>query len=278
MKQYTDLLNLIVDSGLSKSDRTGVGTSSIFGHQMRFNLRHGFPLLTTKYTHFPAIVHELLWFLTGSTNIQYLKDNNVRIWNEWATEEGEVGNMYGAKWVNWPNHKGGEPINQIKQLVNTLKTNPNSRRMVVSAWDPADLPVDGLNPIENVLAGNPALASCHSFFQCVVEDGQLSMMLYMRSSDVFLGLPFNIAGYALLTHMLAHVCGLQVGDLVVTTGDTHIYNNHMELIDELLSREEYPLPTLMLHPDVTDIFNFGYDDIKLVNYQYHPAIKAAVAV
>jgi len=264
MKQYLDLMRHIRDHGTFKEDRTGTGTRSVFGHQMRFNLADGFPLLTTKKVHLKSIIHELLWFLQGSTNIGYLKEHGVTIWDEWADENGDLGPVYGYQWRSWPT-ADGRHIDQIQQVVQQLKTNPDSRRIIVSAWN--------VGEIENM-----ALPPCHAFFQFYVADGKLSCQLYQRSADVFLGVPFNIASYALLTLMMAQVCGLQPGDFVWTGGDCHLYSNHMEQAELQLSREPLPPPTLRLNPAVTDIFSFRYEDFTLENYQSHPAIKAPVAV
>lgn len=259
MQNYHTLLKTILEEGADKSDRTGTGTRSIFGYQMRFNLQKGFPLLTTKKVHFKSIVHELIWFLKGDTNIKYLKDNGVSIWDEWADENGNLGRVYGAQWRNF----GG--IDQINDLLNSLKNNPDSRRMIVSAWNPVDVP-------------NMALPPCHTLWQCYVADGKLSLQLYQRSADVFLGLPFNIASYALLTHMLAQVSGLEVGDLIMTLGDAHLYKNHFEQANLQLTREERELPTLELNKEINSIFDFKYEDIVVKNYNPHAAIKAPVAV
>jgi thymidylate synthase len=264
MKQYLDLMRHIRDHGTLKEDRTGTGTRSVFGHQMRFNLADGFPLLTTKKVHLKSIIHELLWFLQGSTNIGYLKEHGVTIWDEWADGNGDLGPVYGYQWRSWPT-ADGRHIDQIQQVVQQLKTNPDSRRIIVSAWN--------VGEIENM-----ALPPCHAFFQFYVADGKLSCQLYQRSADVFLGVPFNIASYALLTLMMAQVCGLQPGDFVWTGGDCHLYSNHMEQAELQLSREPLPPPTLRLNPAVTDIFSFRYEDFTLENYQSHPAIKAPVAV
>jgi thymidylate synthase len=264
MKQYHDLLRHILDTGAQKHDRTGTGTISVFGYQMRFNLAEGFPLVTTKKVHMKSIVHELLWFLKGETNIAYLKENGVSIWNEWANEQGELGPIYGKQWRSWEG-KDGAVIDQIKWLVDEIKKNPDSRRLIISAWNVADLPKMALMP-------------CHTLFQFYVADGKLSCQLYQRSADVFLGVPFNIASYALLTLMVAQVCDLQPGDFIHSFGDVHIYNNHIEQVNLQLSREPYPLPTMKLNPDVKDIFGFRFEDFTLENYQSHPAIKAPVAV
>ena len=264
MKQYHDLLKHILDTGAQKHDRTGTGTISIFGYQMRFNLAEGFPLVTTKKVHLKSIVHELLWFLKGETNIAYLKENGVSIWNEWANEQGELGPVYGRQWRSWEG-KDGAVIDQVKWLVDEIKKNPDSRRLIISAWNVADLPKMALMP-------------CHTLFQFYVADGKLSCQLYQRSADVFLGVPFNIASYALLTLMVAQVCDLQPGDFIHSFGDVHIYNNHIEQVNLQLSRNPYPLPTMKLNPEVKDIFGFRFEDFMLENYQSHPAIKAPVAV
>lgn len=264
MKQYHQLLRYILDNGVQKGDRTGTGTISVFGYQMRFDLQEGFPLLTTKKLHIRSILHELLWFLQGDTNIKYLKDNKVSIWDEWADQNGDLGPVYGYQWRHWPDGNGGE-IDQIKNLIHQIKTNPNSRRLVVSAWNVAD--VDHM-----------ALPPCHLLFQFYVANGKLSCQLYQRSADVFLGVPFNIASYALLVHMIAQVCGLQVGEFVHTFGDAHLYNNHIEQAKLQISRVCRPLPTLKLNPEVKDIFGFAFEDFEMLNYDPHPHIKAAVSV
>jgi thymidylate synthase len=264
MKQYHDLLQHILDHGVKKEDRTGTGTISVFGYQMRYNLQEGFPCLTTKKLHLRSIIHELLWFLKGDTNIQYLKDNNVSIWDEWADEDGNLGPVYGSQWRSWP-AADGRHIDQITQVIDQIKNNPDSRRIIVSAWNVGE--VDKM-----------ALPPCHAFFQFYVADGKLSCQLYQRSADVFLGVPFNIASYALLTHMIAQVCQLELGDFVHTFGDVHIYSNHFEQVKLQLSRQPFPLPTLQLNPAVTDLFSFRFEDIEILNYQCHPAIKAPVAV
>jgi thymidylate synthase len=264
MKQYHDLLKHILDTGAQKHDRTGTGTISVFGYQMRFNLAEGFPLVTTKKVHLKSIVHELLWFLKGETNIAYLKENGVSIWNEWANEQGELGPVYGKQWRSWEG-KDGAVIDQVKWLVDEIKKNPDSRRLIISAWNVADLPKMALMP-------------CHTLFQFYVADGKLSCQLYQRSADVFLGVPFNIASYALLTLMVAQVCDLQPGEFIHSFGDVHIYNNHIEQVNLQLSRNPYPLPTMKLNPEVKDIFGFRFEDFMLENYQSHPAIKAPVAV
>jgi thymidylate synthase len=264
MQSYHNLLTHILENGTQKGDRTGTGTISCFGYQMRFDLQQGFPLLTTKKVHFKSVAHELLWFLSGSTNIAYLKDHKVRIWDEWADENGELGPVYGYQWRHWQG-KNGEQIDQITQLVAQLKQNPNSRRHIVTAWNPAD--VDDM-----------ALPPCHAFWQLYVADGKLSCQLYQRSADVFLGVPFNIASYALLTMLLAQVAGLQPGDFVHTFGDVHIYNNHIEQVNLQLQRAPRALPILKINPAVTDIFSFKYEDFTLENYDSHPAIKGEVSV
>lgn len=264
MQQYLKLLQHILDNGVHKSDRTGTGTISTFGYQMRFNLAEGFPLVTTKKVHLKSIIHELLWFLKGETNIAYLKEAGVSIWDEWADEDGELGPVYGKQWRSWEGPRG-EVIDQITELVSTIKKNPDSRRLLVSAWNVADLPKMALMP-------------CHALFQFYVADNKLSCQLYQRSADVFLGVPFNIASYALLTLMVAQVCDLEAGDFIHTFGDVHIYNNHLEQVKLQLSRTPFPLPTMKLNSDVKNIFDFKYEDFKLENYQSHPAIKAPVAV
>ncbi|MDP1926357.1 MAG: thymidylate synthase [Thiobacillus sp.] len=264
MKPYLDLMRHVLEKGTRKDDRTGTGTLSVFGWQMRYNLAEGFPLVTTKKCHLRSILHELLWFLQGDTNIKYLKENGVSIWDEWADENGDLGPVYGHQWRSWPKPDGGT-IDQISEVVKTLKTNPDSRRIIVSAWNVADL-------------DKMALAPCHAFFQFYVADGKLSCQLYQRSADIFLGVPFNIASYALLTLMMAQVTGLQPGDFVHTLGDAHLYLNHLDQTREQLSREPRPLPTMTLNPDVKDIFAFRFEDFTLSGYDPHPAIKAPVAV
>jgi thymidylate synthase len=264
MQQYHDLLNYVLENGIFKSDRTGTGTTSVFGYQMRFDLQQGFPLLTTKKLHTKSIFHELLWFLKGSTNISYLKENGVSIWDEWADNEGNLGPVYGYQWRSWPKPEGGH-IDQISNLIESIKKNPDSRRLIVSAWNVADIEQMKLPP-------------CHAFFQFYVADGKLSCQLYQRSADIFLGVPFNIASYALLTHMVAQVCNLKVGDFVHTLGDAHIYSNHMEQVRLQLSRPFRPLPLLKINPSVKDIFSFKFEDFSLEGYDPHPAIKGAVAV
>ena len=264
MKEYHQLLQHIMDHGTKKGDRTGTGTTSVFGYQMRFDLQKGFPLVTTKKCHLRSIIHELLWFLKGDTNIAYLKENQVSIWDDWADENGDLGPVYGYQWRHWPDGKGGE-IDQIKELVDQIKNKPNSRRLMVSAWNVAD--VDQM-----------ALPPCHCLFQFYVADGKLSCQLYQRSADVFLGVPFNIASYALFTMMMAQVCGLQPGEFIHTFGDAHLYSNHMEQANLQLSRECRPLPTMKINPEIKDIFSFTYEDFELLNYDPHPHIKAPVAV
>jgi thymidylate synthase len=277
MQQYHDLLRLILEQGLAKDDRTGTGTIGVFGHQMRFNLQQGFPLLTTKKLHWKSIAIELLWFLRGDTNLSYLKDNGVRIWDEWATEEGELGPLYGKQWTRWTTPDGRE-INQITQVIEQIKARPNSRRLIVSAWNPADLPDESISPQANVQQGRMALAACHALFQFQVSDGKLSCQLYQRSADVFLGVPFNIASYALLTHMIAQQCDLDVGDFVWTGGDVHLYRNTLEQAQMQLTREPYPLPTLKILRKPNSIFDYTFDDFVIEHYQAHPHISAKVAV
>ncbi|MEO6926762.1 MAG: thymidylate synthase [Rhodanobacter sp.] len=264
MRAYLDLLRHVLDHGTEKADRTGTGTRSVFGWQMRFDLSQGFPLVTTKKLHLKSIVHELIWFLRGETNIAYLKEHGVRIWDEWANANGDLGPVYGRQWRAWPTTDGGV-VDQIAWVIDEIRRNPDSRRLIVSAWNVGELP-------------KMALLPCHTMFQFYVADGKLSCQLYQRSGDIFLGVPFNIASYALLTHMVAQVCGLGVGDFVHTLGDAHLYNNHVEQARLQLAREPLPLPRLQLNPDVRSIFDFGYEDIAIVGYQSHPAIKAAVAV
>jgi len=277
MRQYLELLEHVKLNGVGKSDRTGTGTRSIFGYQMRFNLNDGFPLVTTKKIHFKSVVHELLWFLKGDTNIQYLTDNGVKIWNEWADDNGDLGPVYGSQWRNWVTPEG-DIIDQLAKAVDQIKNNPDSRRIIVSAWNPGDLPEDGVSPSENAANGKMALAPCHVMFQFYVNEGKLSCHMYQRSADVFLGVPFNIASYALLTLMIAQVTGLQPGDFIHSLGDVHIYNNHTEQVNLQLSRDMRPLPYVKLNTAVTDLFAFTYDDIELCNYDSHPGIKAPIAV
>ena len=274
MKQYHDLLKHVLEHGAEKGDRTGTGTKSVFGYQMRFDLSEGFPMVTTKKLHLKSIIYELLWFLKGDTNIEYLKEHGVRIWNEWADENGDLGPVYGHQWRNW----NSEEIDQIKEIVETLKTNPNSRRMLVSAWNPSVFPDTSVSFSENVANGKAALPPCHAFFQFYVADGKLSCQLYQRSADIFLGVPFNIASYALLTMMMAQVCGYESGDFIHTFGDAHIYSNHMEQVELQLSREPRQLPTMKLNPEIKDIFDFKFEDFILEDYDPYPGIKARVAV
>ena len=264
MIQYLNLLNRVLSEGVRKEDRTGTGTISIFGHQMRFDLSEGFPMLTTKKLHLKSIIYELLWFLKGDTNIRYLNEHDVRIWNEWADENGDLGPVYGSQWRSWPDYSGGY-IDQISEVVDTLKNNPDSRRIIVSAWNVAVIPTMKLPP-------------CHCFFQFYVADGKLSLQLYQRSADVFLGVPFNIASYALLLQMMASVTGLQAGDFVHTFGDTHIYTNHLEQVKLQLTREPRPLPVMKINPEIKTIFDFRYEDFELEGYDPHPHIKGVVAV
>lgn len=264
MKQYLELLQEIMENGTVKKDRTGVGTKSVFGHQMRFDLSEGFPLLTTKKVHLKSIIYELLWFIKGDTNISYLKENGVSIWDEWADENGDLGPVYGKQWRSWQT-PDGRSIDQLSQVIETIKNNPESRRMIVCAWNPSDV-------------DNMALPPCHCFFQFYVADGKLSCQLYQRSADTFLGVPFNIASYALLTMMIAQVCGLEPGEFIHTTGDTHIYLNHFDQVREQLSREPRPLPRMILNPEIKSIFDFTYQDFKLEGYDPWPLIKAPVAV
>ncbi|MDG2147597.1 MAG: thymidylate synthase [Flavobacteriaceae bacterium] len=274
MQQYLDLLKHIKESGTSKNDRTGIGTKSVFGYQMRFNLNDGFPILTTKKIHFKSVVYELLWFLKGDTNIKYLTDNGIRIWNEWADKKGDLGPVYGKQWRNWNN----EGIDQIKLAIDTLKKNPDSRRVLISAWNPSVLPDSKLSFSENVANNKAALPPCHAFFQFYVSNDQLSCQLYQRSADVFLGVPFNIASYALLTMMTANVCNFKLGEFIHTFGDVHIYLNHMDQINEQLTRKPKPLPKIKINPAVKNIFNFKYTDFELIGYDPHPLIKGKVAV
>ena len=274
MQQYLDLVRRARNDGAVKGDRTGTGTRSVFGHQMRFDLSEGFPLVTTKKIHLKSVIHELLWFIKGDTNTAYLTENGVRIWNEWADENGDLGPVYGHQWRNW----NSENIDQLKQVIETLKTNPNSRRMLVSAWNPSVLPDTSKSFSENVANRKAALPPCHAFFQFYVADGKLSCQLYQRSADIFLGIPFNIASYALLTEMMAQVCGFEAGEFIHTLGDAHIYTNHFDQVELQLSRDPKPLPTLKLNPNISDLFDFKYEDIEVLNYDPHPGIKGAVAV
>lgn len=264
MEQYLELMRHVRDGGLRRTDRTGVGTVGVFGYQMRFDLAYGFPAMTTKKLYLPAIIHELLWFLQGSTNVGYLRENGVRIWDAWADDDGELGPVYGYQWRSWPRPEGGN-VDQIAWLVNEIRTNPYSRRLLVSAWNPADI-------------DKMALPPCHCLFQFHVTDNRLSCQLYQRSADIFLGVPFNIASYALLTMMIAQVCGYEPGEFVHTLGDAHIYLNHFEQVEEQLSREPLPLPRMRLNPERTSLFDFRYEDFELVDYRYHPRIVAPIAV
>jgi len=277
MKQYLDLMRHIRDQGVRKEDRTGTGTVSVFGYQMRFDLAQGFPLVTTKKCHLRSIIHELLWFLKGDTNIAYLKDNGVSIWDGWATEDGDLGPVYGKQWRSWEG-PDGKVVDQISQLVEQIKTNPDSRRLLVSAWNPTVLPDTRFSPSENAKQGRQALPPCHCLFQFYVLDGKLSCQLYQRSADVFLGVPFNIASYSLLTMMIAQVTNLRPGDFIHTFGDAHLYLNHLEQVEEQLSREPYPLPQMKINPKVEDLFDFIFEDFELVGYQAHPHIPAPVAI
>lgn len=277
MKQYLQLLEKLLTEGTVKSDRTGTGTLSLFGHQMRFNLQDGFPLLTTKQIHLKSIIHELLWFLRGDTNIAYLQQNQVTIWDNWADATGDLGPVYGKQWRSWPTPDGGH-IDQMAQLLAQIKATPDSRRLVVSAWNVADLPDESISPQANVALGKMALSPCHAFFQFYVADGKLSCQLYQRSCDTFLGLPFNIASYALLVQMVAQQTGLQLGDFVWTGGDVHLYLNHIEQAKKQLSRPPYPLPTLTLTRKPASLFEYGYDDFALANYQAHGPIKGAISI
>jgi thymidylate synthase len=274
MKQYLDLVKHVLENGNQKGDRTGTGTKSVFGYQMRFDLAEGFPMVTTKKLHLKSIIHELLWFLKGDTNIKYLQENGVKIWDAWADENGNLGPVYGHQWRNW----NSEEIDQIADLIQELKTNPNSRRMLVSAWNPSVLPDTSKSFAENVANNKAALPPCHAFFQFYVSDGKLSCQLYQRSADIFLGVPFNIASYALFTMMIAQVCDLEVGEFIHTFGDAHIYNNHFEQLELQLSRKPKSLPKMILNPAIKDIFEFTYEDFTLENYEPHDSIKGSVAV
>ena len=274
MKQYHKLLSHILENGVQKGDRTGTGTISTFGYQMRFDLAEGFPLLTTKKLHLKSIIHELLWFIKGETNTKYLKENNVKIWDSWSDENGDLGPVYGHQWRNW----NSDGVDQISILIDQIKNNPNSRRMIVSAWNPSVLPDTSESFSKNVANGKAALPPCHAFFQFYVTEGKLSCQLYQRSADTFLGVPFNIASYALFTMMIAQVTNLQAGDFIHTFGDVHLYNNHLEQAKEQLSREFRPLPTMKINPEINDINDFKYEDFELINYDPHPHIKAAVSV
>lgn len=274
MQQYLDLIRHIKANGVTKTDRTGTGTQSVFGYQMRFDLSEGFPMVTTKKLHLKSIIYELLWFLKGDTNIAYLQKNGVRIWNEWADKEGNLGPVYGHQWRNW----NSEGLDQIKEVIHTIKTNPDSRRMLISAWNPSVLPDTSVSFEENVANNKAALPPCHAFFQFYVAEGKLSCQLYQRSADVFLGVPFNIASYALLTLMMAQVCELEAGDFVHTFGDAHIYSNHKEQIELQLSRTPKSLPSMKMNPKVKDLFDFTFEDFELINYDPHPLIKGSVAI
>lgn len=274
MKQYLDLVQHVLEHGNQKGDRTGTGTLSVFGYQMRFDLSEGFPMVTTKKLHLKSIIHELLWFLKGETNISYLKENGVKIWDAWANDQGDLGPIYGHQWRNW----NSEEIDQITEVIEILKKNPNSRRMIVSAWNPSVLPDDSKSFAENVANNKAALPPCHAFFQFYVADGKLSCQLYQRSADIFLGVPFNIASYALLTLMIGQVCDLKPGEFIHTFGDAHIYNNHIEQLKLQLTREPKPLPKMVLNPDIKNILDFTYEDFSLENYDTHPHIKGAVSI
>jgi thymidylate synthase len=274
MKQYLDLVSHVLKHGNEKGDRTGTGTKSVFGYQMRFDLSQGFPMVTTKKLHLKSIIYELLWFLKGSTNIEYLTENGVRIWNEWADENGDLGPVYGHQWRNW----NSDEIDQIKLVIDALKTNPNSRRMLVSAWNPSVLPDNSKSFSENIANGKAALPPCHAFFQFYVHNNKLSCQLYQRSADIFLGVPFNIASYSLFTMMIAQVCGYKPGDFIHTFGDAHIYNNHVEQLELQLSREPRPLPKMLLNPKLKNIFDFTFEDFRLSDYNPHPHIKGKVAI
>lgn len=274
MKQYQDLLREVLKNGVQKGDRTGTGTLSIFGYQMRFDLSEGFPLLTTKKLHIKSIIYELLWFLKGETNVKYLQENGVRIWDEWADAKGNLGPVYGAQWRNW----NGEGIDQISELIETIKTNPNSRRMLVSAWNPSVLPDTSVSFAENVAHGKAALPPCHAFFQFYVADGKLSCQMYQRSCDIFLGVPFNIASYSLLTMMIAQITGLQAGAFIHVLGDAHIYNNHIEQVNLQLTRQPKSLPKMKLNPTINSIFHFNYEDFELIEYEPHPHISGKISV
>jgi len=274
MRQYLDLLSHVLDHGTQKTDRTGTGTISVFGPQLRFDLADGFPVLTTKKLHLKSIIHELLWFLAGDTNIKYLTDNGVKIWNSWADENGDLGPVYGAQWRNW----NGEGIDQIKEVIRQIKTDPDNRRMIVAAWNPSVLPLSGKTFSENVALGKAALPPCHAWFQFYVSEGKLSCQLYQRSADIFLGVPFNIASYALLTLMIAQVTGLAPGEFIHTFGDAHIYLNHLNQVNLQLSRSPRPLPQMNINPEVMDIFGFKFEDFSLEGYNPHPHIKGQVSV
>lgn len=274
MQQYLDLVKYVMENGVAKGDRTGTGTKSVFGYQMRFDLSEGFPMVTTKKLHLKSIIHELLWFLKGDTNVSYLQKNGVRIWNEWADSNGNLGPVYGLQWRNW----NSEEIDQIQEIIEVLKTNPNSRRMLVSAWNPSVLPDTSVSFEENVANGKAALPPCHAFFQFYVANEKLSLQLYQRSADIFLGVPFNIASYALLLQMMAQCTGLEAGEFIHTFGDAHIYSDHFEQVELQLSRKPHALPVMKLNPEKTNLFDFTYDDFELVNYKHHPLIKGRVSV
>ncbi len=274
MQNYLDLLQLIKDTGIEKGDRTGTGTKAIFGHQMRFDLSKGLPMVTTKKLHLKSIIHELLWFIKGDTNIKYLQDHGVKIWDAWANEDGDLGPVYGAQWRNWNN----EGIDQLQNAIDQIKNNPDSRRIMISAWNPSVMPDSSVSFDENIANNKAALPPCHAFFQFYVVDGKLSCQLYQRSADVFLGVPFNIASYALLTMMVAQVCDLEPGDFIHSFGDVHVYNNLREQVDLQLSRKPKPLPTMKMNPNIKSIFDFTFEDFELVNYEYHPLIKGVVSV
>jgi len=274
MLQYLDLLQHVLDKGVQKKDRTGTGTISVFGYQMRFDLSEGFPVMTTKKLHLRSIIHELLWFLQGDTNIKYLKDNKVSIWDEWADEKGDLGPIYGSQWRNW----NGDGIDQISEVIDLIKSNPDSRRMIVAAWNPSALPIPEKSFSENVSEGRAALPPCHAFFQFYVADGKLSCQMYQRSCDIFLGVPFNIASYALLTQMMAQVTNLKPGEFIHTLGDAHIYMNHIDQVKLQLKRKPYPLPKMKINPNVKNIFDFKFEDFELVDYQSHPHIKGEISV
>ena len=278
MKQYLDLLQKILDEGEVKDDRTGTGTKSLFGHQMRFDLNQGFPILTTKKIFFKGVVYELLWFLDGSTDNTLLKENGVHIWDEWETDKGDLGPIYGFQWRKWVDHNNGQYIDQIEQVIEQIQSNPSSRRIIVNAWNVADLPDESISPQENVKLGKMSLAPCHALFQFFVSQGKLSCQLYQRSCDTFLGLGFNIASYSLLTHMIAQQCDLDVGDFIWTGGDVHLYLNHLEQANEQLKREPYPLPKLKINRKPASIFDYKYEDFELINYQSHPHISAPISI
>ena len=277
MQQYLDLMRHVRDSGVRKEDRTGTGTVSVFGYQMRFDLAEGFPLVTTKKCHLKSIIHELLWFLKGETNTRYLNENGVKIWDAWATDEGELGPVYGAQWRSWPATDGGA-IDQIAELLQMIKNKPDSRRLIVSAWNPALLPDEGVSPQQNASNGKQALPPCHTLFQFYVLNGKLSCQLYQRSADIFLGVPFNIASYALLTMMIAQVCNLEPGEFVHTFGDAHLYLNHLEQVETQLQRKPLPLPKMMINPRVKDLFEFRFEDFELQGYEAHAHIAAPISV